>query len=170
MLSPPLPVTPPTSSGLCAPSDRLTPMKTYERPLAQTLPLHSVHTPTSSSTSSLATQVPSPPSQGLQGDRLDPCSWGSALSFHWLVPDIDAPTPRFIDWLPVCRCGEVVPAAAVHGQAVLARAWPHHRHRVRQCDRTTSEMRGLSPKIISGDSRWSENAQTHTHISIQYHI
>jgi hypothetical protein len=32
----------------------------------------------------------------------------------------------------------------------------------RQCDRTTSEMRGLSPKIISGDSRWSENAQTHT--------
>jgi hypothetical protein len=31
------------------------------------------------------------------------------------------------------------------------------------CDRTTSEMRGLSPKIISGDSRRSENAQTHTH-------
>jgi hypothetical protein len=31
------------------------------------------------------------------------------------------------------------------------------------CDRTTSEMRGLSLKIISGYSRWSENAQTHTH-------
>jgi hypothetical protein len=31
------------------------------------------------------------------------------------------------------------------------------------CDRTTSEMRGLSPKIISGDSRRNENAQTHTH-------
>jgi hypothetical protein len=31
------------------------------------------------------------------------------------------------------------------------------------CDRTTSEMRGLSPKIISGDSRRSENAQTHTY-------
>jgi hypothetical protein len=30
------------------------------------------------------------------------------------------------------------------------------------CDRTTSEMRGLSPKIISGDSRRSENAQAHT--------
>jgi hypothetical protein len=30
------------------------------------------------------------------------------------------------------------------------------------CDRITSEMRGLSPKIISGDSRRSENAQTHT--------
>jgi hypothetical protein len=30
------------------------------------------------------------------------------------------------------------------------------------CDRTTSKMRGLSPKIISGDSRRSENAQTHT--------
>jgi hypothetical protein len=30
------------------------------------------------------------------------------------------------------------------------------------CDRTTSEMRGLSLKIISGDSRRSENAQTHT--------
>jgi hypothetical protein len=30
-------------------------------------------------------------------------------------------------------------------------------------DRTTSEMRGSSPKIISGDSRRSENAQTHTH-------
>jgi hypothetical protein len=30
------------------------------------------------------------------------------------------------------------------------------------CDRTTSEMRDLSPKIISGDSRLSENAQTHT--------
>jgi hypothetical protein len=29
------------------------------------------------------------------------------------------------------------------------------------CDRTTSEMRGLSPRIISGDSRRSENAQTH---------
>jgi hypothetical protein len=31
------------------------------------------------------------------------------------------------------------------------------------CDRTTSEMRGLSPKIISGDSQRSENVQTHTH-------
>jgi hypothetical protein len=31
------------------------------------------------------------------------------------------------------------------------------------CDRTTSEMRGLSLKIILGDSRRSENAQTHTH-------
>jgi hypothetical protein len=31
------------------------------------------------------------------------------------------------------------------------------------CDRTTSEMRGLSPKIISGDSRRIENAQAHTH-------
>jgi hypothetical protein len=30
------------------------------------------------------------------------------------------------------------------------------------CDRTTSEMRGLCPKIISGDSRRSENVQTHT--------
>jgi hypothetical protein len=29
-------------------------------------------------------------------------------------------------------------------------------------DRTTSKMRDLSPKIISGDSRRSENAQTHT--------
>jgi hypothetical protein len=31
------------------------------------------------------------------------------------------------------------------------------------CDRTTSEMRGLSPKIILGDSRRSDNAQTHTY-------
>jgi hypothetical protein len=31
------------------------------------------------------------------------------------------------------------------------------------CDRITSEMRGLSPKIILGDSRQSENAQTHTY-------
>jgi hypothetical protein len=30
-----------------------------------------------------------------------------------------------------------------------------------QCDSTTSEMRVLSPKIISGDSQRSENAQTH---------
>jgi hypothetical protein len=30
-----------------------------------------------------------------------------------------------------------------------------------KCDRTISEMRGLSPKIISEDSRRSENAQTH---------
>jgi hypothetical protein len=30
------------------------------------------------------------------------------------------------------------------------------------CDRTTLEIRGLSLKIISGDSRRSENAQTHT--------
>jgi hypothetical protein len=30
-------------------------------------------------------------------------------------------------------------------------------------DRTTSEMRGLSPKIISKDSRRSENAQRHTY-------
>jgi hypothetical protein len=29
---------------------------------------------------------------------------------------------------------------------------------VDDCDRTTSEMRGLSPKIVSGDSRRSENA------------
>jgi hypothetical protein len=42
---------------------------------------------------------------------------------------------------------------------------PHCTMRLHQCrcDRTTSEMRGLSPKIISGDSRRSENAQTHTH-------
>jgi hypothetical protein len=33
----------------------------------------------------------------------------------------------------------------------------------RYCDRTTSEMRGLSPKIILGDSRRNENAQTHTY-------
>jgi hypothetical protein len=31
-----------------------------------------------------------------------------------------------------------------------------------KCDSTTSKMRGLSPKIILGDSRRSENAQTHT--------
>jgi hypothetical protein len=31
------------------------------------------------------------------------------------------------------------------------------------CDRTTSEMSGLSPKIISRDSRRSENAQIHTY-------
>jgi hypothetical protein len=31
------------------------------------------------------------------------------------------------------------------------------------CDKTTSEMRGLSLKIISRDSRRSENAQTHTY-------
>jgi hypothetical protein len=31
------------------------------------------------------------------------------------------------------------------------------------CDRTTSEMRGSSSKIISGDSRRSENTQTYTH-------
>jgi hypothetical protein len=30
------------------------------------------------------------------------------------------------------------------------------------CDRTTSKMRGLSPKIILRDSRRIENAQTHT--------
>jgi hypothetical protein len=36
------------------------------------------------------------------------------------------------------------------------------------CDRTILEMRGSSPKVISGDSRRSENAQTQ-HISIQYH-
>jgi hypothetical protein len=34
---------------------------------------------------------------------------------------------------------------------------------LRACDRTTSKMRGLSLKIIWGDSRWSENAQTHTY-------
>jgi hypothetical protein len=32
-----------------------------------------------------------------------------------------------------------------------------------QCDRSTSEMRCLSPRIISRDSRRRENAQTHTH-------
>jgi hypothetical protein len=31
------------------------------------------------------------------------------------------------------------------------------------CDRTTLEMRGSSLKKISGDSRQSENAQTHTY-------
>jgi hypothetical protein len=33
---------------------------------------------------------------------------------------------------------------------------------VEGCDRTTSKVRGLSPKVILGDSRRSENAQTHT--------
>jgi hypothetical protein len=31
------------------------------------------------------------------------------------------------------------------------------------CDRTTLEMRGLSPSTILADSRQSENAQTHTY-------
>jgi hypothetical protein len=31
---------------------------------------------------------------------------------------------------------------------------------IEECDRTTSEMRGSSPKIISRDSRRSENMQT----------
>jgi hypothetical protein len=39
----------------------------------------------------------------------------------------------------------------------------HHTSSGERCDSTTSEMRGLSPKIISGDSRRSENTQTHTH-------
>jgi hypothetical protein len=39
--------------------------------------------------------------------------------------------------------------------------WSSHLHAT-ACDRTTLKMRGLSPKIISGDSRRSENAQTHT--------
>jgi hypothetical protein len=41
---------------------------------------------------------------------------------------------------------------------VVLEALPMHM----ACDRTTSEKRGLSPKIILGDSRRSENAQTHT--------
>jgi hypothetical protein len=46
---------------------------------------------------------------------------------------------------------------------LLDQMHPSPRHRGRQCDKTTSEMRGLSPKIISGDSQRSENAQTHTY-------
>jgi hypothetical protein len=38
-----------------------------------------------------------------------------------------------------------------------------HQRQDLNCDRTTSKMRGLSPKIISEDSRLSENAQTHTY-------
>jgi hypothetical protein len=38
-----------------------------------------------------------------------------------------------------------------------------------RCDRTTSEMRGLSPKIISGILN-EARMHKHTHISIQYHI
>jgi hypothetical protein len=34
-------------------------------------------------------------------------------------------------------------------------------NKLKKCDSTTSEMRGLSPKIILGDSRRSENTQTH---------
>jgi hypothetical protein len=36
------------------------------------------------------------------------------------------------------------------------------------CDRTPQKSRDLSPKIISRDSRWSENTQTQ-HVSVQYH-
>jgi hypothetical protein len=36
------------------------------------------------------------------------------------------------------------------------------------CDRTTSRIRGLSPKIIFWDPRRSENTQTQ-HISMQYY-
>jgi hypothetical protein len=38
------------------------------------------------------------------------------------------------------------------------------------CDRTTLRMRGLSPEIISGDSRWSENMQTQHIQAYKYHI
>jgi hypothetical protein len=44
----------------------------------------------------------------------------SALTFRWLVPDIEFTALRFIDWLSIRRCGEVMPAAVVHIQAVLA--------------------------------------------------
>jgi hypothetical protein len=40
---------------------------------------------------------------------------------------------------------------------------------ITNCDRTTSRLRGLSPKIISRDSRRSKNVPTQ-HINIQYHI
>jgi hypothetical protein len=42
--------------------------------------------------------------------------------------------------------------------------------RFHTCDRTTSEMSDLSPKIISGESRPSENTQTQHKKGMQYHI
>jgi hypothetical protein len=56
-----------------------------------------------------------------------------------------------------------------HSKRIVHRAYPRGhmcndtKIEEENCDRTTSEMRGLSPKIILGDSRRSENAQTHTY-------
>jgi hypothetical protein len=68
------------------------------------------------------------------------------------------------------------PLMAVSGNSRLLSAGFHtearRRHRVADgglCDRTTSEMRGLSPKIISGILD-EARMRKHTHIRIQYQI
>jgi hypothetical protein len=68
-----------------------------------------------------------------------PCLVSSLINFYWLSQSVEFKKPMTATWSS------------------------DHLAIYRSCDRTTSEMRGLSPKIISGDSRRSENAQTHTH-------
>jgi hypothetical protein len=80
----------------------------------------------------------------------------------------------------------MVPSKCPDLQSKVLHSWPSRLEQPEGrgcCDNTTSEMRGLSPKIISGDSRQSENAQTHIHkyivqymkfklklLQIKYHV
>jgi hypothetical protein len=65
--------------------------------------------------------------------------------------------------LPAAPSPPLAGEVLVRATKVLSRCGLHQKHLHDACDRTTSEMRGLSPKVISGDSRRSMNAQTHTH-------
>jgi hypothetical protein len=59
------------------------------------------------------------------------------------------------------RCRRLPPRPSHHGKPRPDHRAPFiHNTEFRGCDRTTSEIRDLSPKIISGDSRWSKNTQT----------
>jgi hypothetical protein len=72
------------------------------------------------------------------------------LLVHWKgLPAVDA------TWVPLQEFKELYHSFQLEDELILQREG--------ECDRTTSKTRGLSPNIISGDSRRNENAQTHTH-------
>jgi hypothetical protein len=95
------------------------------------------------------------------------CSIG--LRYHekfFSIHSSDSPSPVLI-FLPLLQGPSLVsansPSTIWYSESHHPPCRPMHSY-----ERTTSKMRGLSPKIISGDSRQNKNTQTQD-ISIQYH-
>jgi hypothetical protein len=93
---------------------------------------------------------------------LDLAARSSRGSGPWCCNGARAPVTFTARWHAHQRLGGSWPVArCTRGAPVGPRGGTGQGGGVGACDRTTSKMRGLSHKIISGDFRRSENAQTH---------
>jgi hypothetical protein len=78
----------------------------------------------------------------------------SLLTCTWFTLNQTTPFGEFwFDWNGIAQAAKVSSTHEVEQHVFMYCLWY-----IYICDRTTLEMRDLSPKIILGDSRWSKNA------------